>query len=110
MPKSPRVNKTNQANRDLAEIAEYYGGESLDLELRFIEAAEEAFSNLAAMPEKGAKREYFHPKLKGLRMWSIPDFPKILIFYNPQENGVEVVRVLHSSRDIDTLFTKGRKP
>lgn len=110
MPKSPRVNKTNQAKQDLAEIAEYYGGESLDLELRFIEAAEEAFTKLAPMPEQGAKREYFHPKLKSLRMWPIPDFPKILIFYRPESDGIEVVRVLHSSRDIDTLFTKGRKP
>lgn len=93
----------------MAEIAEHYGGESLDLELRFIEAAEEAFSKLSAMPEKGAKREYFHPRLKGLRMWPIPDFPKILIFYNQLENGIEVVRVLHSSRDIEALFLKGKK-
>ena len=109
MPKSPRVSKTKQAKIDLAEIAEYYGGESLDLEFRFIEAAEEAFNKLVAMPEKGTKREYFHPKLKSLRMWPIPDFPKVLIFYWPKGDGVEVVRVLHSSRDIEALFSKGRK-
>ena len=64
----------------MAEISEYYGGESLDRELRFIEAAEDAFTKLASMPEKGSKREYFLPKLKSLRIWPIRDFPKILIF------------------------------
>jgi toxin ParE1/3/4 len=103
-----RVSNTNQAKKDLAEIAAFYGEESVELELRFIDAAEEAFEKLLLMPEKGAKREYFHPKLHGLRMWPIPDFPRILIFYRLIDNGVEVVRVLHSARSIAALFLKGK--
>lgn len=106
MPRSPRASKTNRAKKDLAEIAAYYGEDSLELELRFLTAVEDAFSKLAAMPEKGTKREYYHPKLHGLRMWPVPDFPKILIFYQTQDDRVEIVRVLHSSRNIGSLFLK----
>jgi len=102
-----RVSSTNQARKDLAEIAAYYGEQSGELELRFIDAAEDALEKLLLMPEKGAMREYFHPKLHGLRMWPIPKFPKILIFYRPVDTGIEVIRVLHSARDIAALFSKG---
>ena len=101
-----RVSNTNQAKKDIAEIAAYYGEQSVELELRFIDAAEVALEKLLLMPEKGARREFFHSKLHGLRMWPIPKFPKILIFYRPVDTGVEVVRVLHSARDIAALFSK----
>lgn len=101
-----RVNLTNQARKDLAEIAAFYGEESTKLELRFIDAAEVAFEKLLLMPAKGAKRAFGHPNLHELRMWPIPEFPKILIFYRPVGTGVQVVRVLHSARDIAGLFSK----
>jgi toxin ParE1/3/4 len=100
------VNLSSQAKIDLAEIAAYYGEESVELELRFIDTAEAAFDKLLLMPEKGAKREYYHPKLHDLRMWPIPKFPKILIFYRPAVTGVQVVRVLHSARDLAALFSR----
>jgi plasmid stabilization system protein ParE len=109
VPGKPGANKTILAKKDIAEIAAYYGKESLDLELRFLAAAESAIDKLVAMPGKGAKREYFHPKLKGLRMWPIPDFRKILIFYAQTDAGIEVVRVLRASRDIEDLLSKRKK-
>jgi len=39
-------------------------------------------------------------------MWRVKDFPKHLIFYRPIKDGVEVIRVLHSSRDIAGLFSE----
>jgi len=104
-----RVSNTNQGKKDLAEIAAYYGEESVELELRFIDAVEVAFGKLLQMPEIGARREYFHPRIHGLRVWPIPEFPKILVFYRPSATGVEVVRVLHSARDIAALFSKSKK-
>jgi plasmid stabilization system protein ParE len=35
---------------------------------------------------------------------TIHDFSKYLVFYRPTQSGIEVVRVLHASRDIETLF------
>lgn len=33
-------------------------------------------------------------------MWPVPDFPRVLIFYAETPDGIDVVRVLHASRDI----------
>jgi toxin ParE1/3/4 len=109
VPGSPSVSKTNRAKRDLAEVATHYGEESLELELRFLAAAEKSFDRLLAVPEKGARRNYAHPRLQTLRMWPIPDFPRILIFYRRLGDGIEIVRVIHSSRDIEALFSKKRR-
>ena len=40
-------------------------------------------------------------------MWRVAGFPNHLIFYRPIESGVEVIRVLHASRDIESLFGGG---
>jgi plasmid stabilization system protein ParE len=37
-------------------------------------------------------------------MWSVPGFRKHLIFYLPEENGVEVVQVLHGVRELGAVF------
>lgn len=101
-----RAHKTRKAKNDLSEIAAWYGRDSVELELRFLTAAEDAFRNLLHMPRRGALREFFHPALKGVRMWPIPTFPQVLIFYRPIASGIEVIRVLHIARDIAGLFSK----
>ncbi len=105
-----RVEKRPQATRDLLDIALYLAGESASEELafRFLDAAEASFEQLAAMPEMGATREYNEETLHGLRMWRLSGFPNHLIFYRPLESGIEVVRVLHAKRDIESLFTEER--
>jgi plasmid stabilization system protein ParE len=40
-------------------------------------------------------------------MMPVQGFPRYLIFYRSAEEGVEIVRVLHSSRDIGSLFEEG---
>ena len=50
-----------------------------------------------------------NPALAGLRVWSIRKFENYLIFYRPVPDGIEVVRVLHGSRDIDTIL-EGDRP
>ena len=34
----------------------------------------------------------------------IADFPKHLVFYQIGQRGVEVLRIVHGARDIETLF------
>jgi antitoxin ParD1/3/4 len=50
------------------------------------------------------RREYLHPTMKSLRFWCVPHFFNILIFYREHAGTVEIVRLLHSSRDIDFLL------
>ena len=77
---------------------------SLETALRFYDAAAATFENLARMPGMGERRESSNPRLAGLRVWRIEGFANHLIFYRPVEGGIEIVRVLHGARDIDSVL------
>lgn len=47
----------------------------------------------------GEQVEYA-PRLAGLRVWPVPGFRRLLIFYRVTTNTVDVARVLHSARDV----------
>ncbi len=53
---------------------------------------------IAEFPGLGESRDELAQDL-----WSFP-VGSYLIFYLPLEDGADIVRVLHSSRDIKTLF------
>lgn len=89
-----------QAIIDLDDQALHIAVDSIEAGLRLYVAAHAAYARLLDMPELGARRRLEKPDLVGLRMWPIPDFPNHLIFYRPVDDGVEIVRVLHASRDI----------
>ncbi len=97
---SRRIEKTPRAKADLVDQLEFIGSDDADAAERFLDAAEAAFDLLARTPKLGALREYLNPKLTGLRMGPIRKFQRHPIFYRPIEDGIEVVRVLYSSRDI----------
>ena len=100
-----RIARSELALEDLEAQAAYLAEEaSLNVALRFLEAADKAFADLARMPEMGPLRQFRSPLLGNLRMWPIPDFPNHLIFYRRIKGGIEVVRVLHAKRDIERLF------
>ena len=39
-----------------------------------------------------------------MRMRPVRGFEKYLNFYMPRADGIEIVRILHSARDIESLF------
>jgi len=92
------------ALEDLVDLAAHIALDNIEAAGRFIRAAEEAFHDLDRMPFMGSPREYRDPGISGIRMWPIKGFRKHLIFYRPIEDGIEIVRVIHSSRDIAALF------
>ena len=92
------------AARDLAEQADYLAERSLDVAVRFSQAVAQTFRQLASMPEMGSPRPLRNPILAGLRRWRIPGFESHLIFYRPIHDGIEVIRVLHASRDIESIL------
>lgn len=93
-----------KAKQDLIELADYIALDNIDAAERFIDAAQSAFQFLSETPGAGATREYFSPKLFGLRMWPIRGFEKHLIFYRMISNSLEIIRVIHSAQDIEALF------
>jgi hypothetical protein len=54
------------------------------------------------------KREAGRPELQGMRRFPVSDgFENILLFYFPLHDGVDLVRVVHGSRDLEHLLAEG---
>lgn len=105
---TPGVNKTDQAKRDLLAIAHYLEQTaSLATAMRFLNAAQSAFESLARLPGLGSVWESPKSRLRNVRVWPIRRFRKYLIFYRPKRNGVEILRVIHGSRNIDAALESG---
>jgi len=94
----PRITRRPLALQDLDEIWDYIAVDNPDAADRFVEAIAEKCHLLAKFPKIGTLCESLH---LGLRYLPVG---KYLLFYLPIEDGVEVVRVLHGARDVDSLF------
>jgi toxin ParE1/3/4 len=102
---TPLTNVLPSADQDLDGHAGYLmQAASLEMALRFYDAAAATFLKLARMPGMGERRESANPRLAGLRVSRIDGFPNHVIFYRPIDGGIEVVRVLHGARDIDSVL------
>jgi plasmid stabilization system protein ParE len=44
-----------------------------------------------------------HPRLKSLRVFRVAGFERMLILYRPLPEGIEILRVVHGSRNIEAL-------
>jgi len=71
---------------------------------RFMTDVEASFRLLAETPGIGSPRAFPSPHLEGLRIWPIRNHAKHLIFYIPRRDDVDIIRVLHSARDLLTLL------
>src|SRR5215468_6281058 len=92
------------ARRDLAEAVRYLrreGGAALSN--RFLDEVEVTFMQLCSFPNMGTSWPTLCPELVGLRRRLLPHFP-YSVFYLPSEQTIEIVRVLHNSRDIPPLL------
>jgi toxin ParE1/3/4 len=72
----------------------------------FEQAVDETANLLSSAPESGSKRYFYHPELEGLRFFPIRGFENHLLFYRTltEEETIEIVRVVHGTRNIPTLF------
>lgn len=60
---------------------------------------------LAEQPLSGKVFETRVGQLEGLRRFPVSGaFRKYLIFYQPTETGIDIVRVLHGSRNIESIL------
>ena len=96
-----------KADRDLEDQAHYYATTAVpELGHRFLVAAHDTFALLAAQPNMGWHSHLKHPALKQLRVFRVSGFEKILILYLPLLDGVEILRVVHGSRNLQALLRR----
>jgi len=60
--------------------------------LRFLQAAEGTFMELAAMLGMGRAEDFDTPRLTGMRRWRVRGFDNYLIFYQPLAQGIRHYR------------------
>ena len=86
------------AEIDLAEIGAYIAGDSPDAATKFLTALEAKFQPLRQRPLMGSTRDHL---ATGLR--AIP-YKRYVIYYLYTGTTITIVRVVHSARDVGTMF------
>jgi len=102
--KKSEVILTPQAREDIKQISAYIARQDTQASIAFRHTLENIYQILLDLPEMGSVRNFGKPELRDLRMLMIPRFKHHLIFYHTTTEGLEIVRVLHSARNLPALF------
>jgi toxin ParE1/3/4 len=96
----PTVVVRPRALDDLAEIWAYIADDSSDQADAFVDLVDNKFQALSRRPRLGRRRPELSPDID-IRSLAVGRY---VVFYLPLSHGIEVVRVLHGSRDIESIF------
>ena len=91
----PVVRQTRAARRDLQEIGRYLAREaSPDIAIAQLRRIQRTADALAAMPYSAQPRPELGPEIRSRRVGSY------MLYFRPQPDGIEILRVLHGRRDV----------
>ena len=94
----PRILIRPEAESDLDEIWWYIAQDHPNNADQFLDRIQDRFLALADFPHLGTSRDELN---SGLRSQPVGNY---LIFYFPLADGIEIVRILHGSREIGNLL------
>lgn len=97
--------KRPAAERDIEDCFVYITEDNLDAGLAFLVAVEESLEQLSKMPLMGKTKEFSNHLLSGIRMWPMKGFDAYLLFYRADAESIELIRLIHGARDIESLFS-----
>lgn len=94
----PELILSPEAEQDLIDIWSYIADDSLVNADHYIDKLYDKAVILSKNPEIGSERYDLIPEMKC--------FPvdKYILYYRKIHNGVEIIRVLHASRDMNLIF------
>lgn len=93
-----------QSETDVGEIVAYIEQDNPEAAQRFREAFQETGNLLLVMSHIGSMRVSDTLVLQDVRVVPVRGFEKYFIFYRPEDDCVEIVRVLHGARDYPSFF------
>jgi toxin ParE1/3/4 len=101
-----RILKREAAKRDLIEQWVWYAeNASMSIADSFLKAVETTLGLLSCHPESGRLAPVTRAELDGIRRFPVSDgFERVLLFYFALPDGIDLVRVLHGSRDLERLL------
>lgn len=92
-----RLVRTPQALQDLDDIWFFIAQDNLTAADAWLDRLLDSVQILTDQPHMGRARTELGKDIRSLPVSAY------MLYYRPIENGVELLRVLHSSRDIDTI-------
>ena len=109
-----------QAKKDVIDLALYIAQDNPEMGAAVFDDVWDTCELLTSMPDMGAPietlldeteiryeiREILHalPLLQELRRFPLTRFKRVLVFYQVQDDILDVVRILHGSRDIPAIL------
>lgn len=94
-----RVTRRPLAATDILDIWNYIADDSVEQADRWVDRLDEMLALIATQPLMGRARVELDAEVRSL------SFGRYVIFYVPINDGIDVLRVLHSARDIDAMFS-----
>ena len=94
----PKVVYAPEADDDLVDIADCIARDKPDAARQWIRKIRETCETLASNPEMGQLREDLG--VTGCRSFSVSNY---VVFFRASNDGIEVSRVVHGSRDMRNL-------
>lgn len=89
---------TDPAEEDLTEILSYIAADNIEAAASMYYRFHGRFEMLADVPKAGRSRDEL---VVGLRSFAEGSY---IVFYRIVSGSVEIIRVLHGARDIESLF------
>ena len=93
-----RVLRRPRAAEDIAAVWDFIADDNPDAADHWVDQLDTQLRLLATQPLMGRARDELAP---GIRSFPLGRY---LVFYLPIGDGIDVVRVLHGTRDVDTAF------
>ena len=104
---SARYSVKPKADHDLDEYADYLAEQaSFEVAFRFLDSARSTLELLAEQPNIGWSSRLRLNSLRSLRVFRVNGFEKMLILYRPLTDRIDVLRVVHGSRNLQALFRR----
>jgi toxin ParE1/3/4 len=96
----PRVLLRPQAEVDVQDIWTFIAEDNMVAADEWVDQLDAKMRLWATQPMMGRARDELAPGIRSLA------FGRYVVFYLALPDGIDVVRVLHGSRDIDSLFAQ----
>ena len=93
-----------RASQDLDESFVYIAQNNPNAALRFFDATRQTVAKLAQMSGIGRLYPVKNSRLNGLRRFPVKGFENYVIFYLSFLDHIEIVRILHASRDLEEVL------
>ena len=93
-----RVTRRPQAEADILEIWAYIAEDSIVEADRWVDRLDESLLLWATQPKMGRTRDELSPGIRSLA------FGRYVVFFESLLDGIDVVRVLHGSKDLKEEF------